>query len=97
MHKRAVALFRRDDLCAEKLENLPLDDLPFPRKVSRCIALDRENIKRNAMAEIHIDLLLFHLCSAAVADVRKRVRIAETLFRVLELVDFTLLLRIPDL
>ena len=48
------------------------------------------------MAEIHIDLLLFHLRGAAVADVRKRVRIAEALFRVLELVDFTLLLRIPD-
>ena len=27
---------------------------------------------------------------------RQRVRIAEALFRVLELVDFTLLLRIPD-
>ena len=53
-------------------------------------------IERNAVAEIHIDLLLFHLRGAAVADVRKRVRIAEALFRVLELVDFTLLLRIPD-
>lgn len=96
MHKRAVAFFGRNNLRAEELENLSLDHLPFPRKVSRCIALDRENIKRNAVAEIHIDLLLFHLRGAAVADVRKRVRIAEALFRVLELVDFTLLLRIPD-
>ena len=96
MHKRAVAFFGRNNLRAEELENLSLDHLPFPRKVSRCIALDRENIKCNAVAEIHIDLLLFHLRGAAVANVRKRVSIAEALFRVLELVDFTLLLRIPD-
>ena len=97
MHKRTVALFRRDNLRAEELENLSLDHLPFPRKISRRIALDRENVKRNAVAEIHIDLLLFHLCGAAVADVRKRVRVAEALFRILQLVDFTLLLRIPEL
>ncbi len=96
MHKRTVALFRRDNLRAEELENLSLDHLPFPRKISRCIALDREISSATPWQRSISTCSFFHLCGAAVADVRKRVRVAEALFRILQLVDFTLLLRIPD-